>query len=92
MQNTELQTFGRSRIFTRGLKERNCSNVSNSRRDSYFPLIYKSDFLQIVFTVSGFVWLGGLLVLLTVGLIFYHLTIPLYLTPVFLLLTNPVLK
>lgn len=41
--------------------------------DTYFPLTYKSILLTNIFAVSGWVWLGGALVILVILFILYYL-------------------
>ncbi|MHB8125351.1 MAG: M56 family metallopeptidase [Desulfitobacteriaceae bacterium] len=43
--------------------------------NAYFPLEYKSDILRIIFTVSGYVWIAGAVILSIALLVMYNLTV-----------------
>lgn len=42
--------------------------------DAYFPLVYQSDLVRTIFTVSGFLWIGGAAISVIVLVVFYNLT------------------
>ena len=56
-----------------GIGEITMSNITQAAR-SYFPIVYKTNLLQQIFTVAAVVWLGGVLILFSCSLFLYAKT------------------